>query len=238
MACLRVGLLQQGDRVSRGRGKPLVQALLPETAPNLRLLLALQGQEHALLKAFLVADPGHQKVAPQDLRGPLQDDVGFAGAEDGGDEDLGGPGPGRPEAHLFPGQEISRECHPPGLEPVQGFLQGLAPDLVPGLAEERRQQRRDGRMIQGPQGRHEVGVPVRVPLIGSDQGLEGGRLDFRLQSPHHPGHLAFQPGPGLRVQGRRIGAAPGLGPFPGPHQDLAGGPNSMATSSGRPISVR
>ena len=68
---MRVGLLQQAHRVSRRRGKPLVQALLPETAPNLRLLLALQGQEHALLKAFLVADPGHQKVAAQDLRGSL-----------------------------------------------------------------------------------------------------------------------------------------------------------------------
>ena len=143
---LRVGLLQQPHRVSRGRGKPLVQALLPETVPKLRLLLALQGQEHALPEAFLVADPGHQKVAAQDLRGPLEDDVAFAGAEDGGDEDLGGAGPRRPEARLFPGQEIVRKCHPPGFEPVQGFLQGLAPDLVPGLAEERRQQRRDGRM--------------------------------------------------------------------------------------------
>ena len=67
----RVRLLQQGDRVGRGRGKPFVQTLLPETAPNLSLLLALQGEKHALLKAFLVADPGHQKVAPQDLRGSL-----------------------------------------------------------------------------------------------------------------------------------------------------------------------
>ena len=73
-------------RISRGRGKPLVQALLPETVPHLRLLLALQRQEHALPEPFLVADPGHQKVAAQDLRRALEDDVAFADAEDGRDE--------------------------------------------------------------------------------------------------------------------------------------------------------
>ena len=124
---------------------------------------------------------------------------------------MAAPGPRRPEARLFPGQEIVSAGHPPGFEPVQGFLQGLAADLVPGLTEECRQQWRDGRMIQVPQGRHEMGVPVRVLPIGSDLLLQSGQPAVRCQNPtiRPPGVPA---GPGL--PGPRLPDPPRPEPWP------------------------
>ncbi len=121
---------------------------------------------------------------------------------------------------------------------MQGPLQGLAPGLVAIGPEGCGQQAGDGRVSQGPQGRDEVQVPGRICQAGGEQLLNRRRVLARLQGRGHLVHLAVQRGLSLGRQGRQAGLGPVFGLRAAIRHPRSGGPDSMATSSDRPISLR
>ena len=159
--CL-IGFFQEAHRVRSGHRIPFRQPMLPVVVPELRLLPALQIEQMAFLESGGIVNDGHQEVAAQDFLGTFQDEVGVAVAQNGRDRALDGRGAHRAESGLLPGQQIAGHRHAPGLEKMQDPLQGLAPGLVRRASEPGRQERRDRRVEDISQGRHEVQVPQEI----------------------------------------------------------------------------